>query len=235
MSSVVNASDPTKKLSDEEKRKFDKERVGFFKGTIAVMVIYAAIILLMSIIGFISERGRNILFINGFMFSVTFMAGVILIVMLLMIQVLTYKLPEKVTFAGENIVCPDYWILKRTPDAELSKITNDTVRNLSKFYCERPDATLIQDVVLPAAAANEDSKVTKLRESVSQYNALSQSYHMQCNRVYPDYLAYVDKKNFPEKPTSVRCDYVDKCASSATQGTGKDRKIVWSNVCPGEI
>jgi len=229
-------------MTAEERRLFDKERSGFFKGTISLMVIYGTFILIMSLIGILSEKGREAIFVNGFTFSVTFIGGTILVILLLLVQLLTYKVPKKTAFTGEDISCPDYWELKKTPQEVLDSIDDSRVRTMSTFYCENPADKLNRDIVLPTGTTDMPlpDEVDRLKMVVDNYNieSIKPSYHMQCNRFYPEYMAYMDRAFFPANPTVMRCEYLKQCANANvqvdTKGNAYDRKITWTGVCPGE-
>lgn len=220
-------------LKEEEdyKKQTDVERKKYFKGTIVVIVIYGIIILGMSIGGIASPTIRDILFVAGFPFTVTFISGVILIIILLLAQLFNYKpapMPEK--YSGENMSCPDYWILKKTDKAELAKM-DKKIRHLSKYYCENPEIvntpTGNNDIDLPGTitGAPESAKreLRQLKDVSAKYDnttTIAANYHMKCNRLYPDYMAAVDKRNFPLNPTAMRCEYVKQC------------NIAWTGACP---
>jgi hypothetical protein len=226
------------KLKDEEeyKKKTSVERTKYFKGTIVVVVIYGVIILGISIAGMLSPTMKELLFVSGFPFTVTFISGVILIIIALLVQLFTYKpapMPEK--YSGDNMSCPDYWVLKKTPKEELAKM-NSKVRKLSKYYCQNPEESI--DIDLPGtitnANANSGRKLIALKNVSNRYNdsalTIAGDYHMRCNRLYPDYMAAVDKRTFPLNPTSMRCEYVQQCGIGNTANENPTQ-IAWTNVC----
>jgi hypothetical protein len=221
------------KLKEEEeyKKLTDIERKKYFKGTIVVIVIYGIFILGMSIMGIVSPMMRELLFVSGFPFTVTFISGVILIIILLLVQLYTYKpaaMPEK--HSGDNMSCPDYWILKKIKKEELDKIKDSKVRKLSKYYCENPEDSTAVDVDIDSINSSSPRELRKLKEVVKQYNeyesSIDTNYHMKCNRLYPDYMASVDKRTFPLNPTSMRCAYIQQCNSISG-----NPQIAWTNVC----
>jgi hypothetical protein len=218
-------------LTAEEKRQYDLKRSGFFKGTIAVMVAYGVFILGISLVGIFSAKGRELLFVNGFSFTVTFIAGTILVILLLLVQLLTYKITPKTYYPGENMTCPDYWVLKKVPST--SPAPSDKIAaSFSRYYCENPDdAVLNTDMTTPTGSPGSAAAILRSAANVYKGNRIAQNYHMQCNRLYPDYLAYLDKKNFSENPTTLRCQYLKTCKNDQDPPANK-RDIVWSGVCP---
>jgi hypothetical protein len=233
---VKKEAERLKAEADEERREeqenyikqTDAERKRYFKGTIIVIIIYGLFILGMSIAGIVSVPLRDLLFVSGFPFTVTFISGVTLVIIILLAQLFTYKpaaMPEK--YAGDNMSCPDFWVLKKTPLEQLKKIRNKKVRQLSKYYCVNPSVTT--DIGLPntitSASATSTRELRKLKEVSLKYTTIDGNYHMKCNRLYPDYMASVDKQNFPINPTAMRCAYLAAC------GTTKD-PISWTGACP---
>ena len=229
---IIKAATEKDRLKDEEdyKKQTDTERKKYFKGTIVVIVIYGIFILGMSILGIVSPLMRELFFVSGFPFTVTFISGVILIIIVLLVQLYTYKpaaMPEK--YSGDNMSCPDYWVLKKTNKDELAKIKDPKVRQLSKYYCENPEDPRGYEIV--GIGSSSPPELKKLNQVVSNYNieTISANYHMKCNRLYPDYMSSVDKRTFPLNPTSMRCAYVTQCGP--TGNSTNPTNIAWTNVC----
>ena len=206
-------------------------RASLFKGTIAVIVIYGVFVLLMTVAGFISEKFRKMVFEGGFAFTVTLLSGIILVVILLLVQVLTASGAEDLPREIDNLLCPDYWELKRLTDAELRLLNDPKARELGKFYCEKPNdstAALVSIAGEPPA-----SETKELKSVASKYNdttniGTSFDKKLTCSRLYPDYMAYADKTKFPNEPNKIRCEYLKYCAAAPTNS----RVISWPGVCP---
>lgn len=199
----------------------DKNRISkddpLFKSTIAVMIIYGAFILIFALIGFVSPIGRDLIFENGFAFSITFIIGTIVVIILLLIQVFSYSSDKETIFSGEEMVCPDYWELKKTPKEVLDKITDVQAKRLSTYYCENPSDKESINITL-----TNDNEASLRLKNIKQIYDVDTNYSMNCKRLYPDYLSYVDKEYFPSEPTTMRCEYLKKCPNN----------ISWSSVCP---
>ena len=202
-----------------------------FKGTIVIICIYAVFLLAISVIGMISPAAKEIIFVQGLPFTMTFITGTIFIIAVLVIQLFAVKPTiapaASYAYSGENMKCPDFWVLKRTPESELNKITDARTKSLSKFYCENPNNPTASDVFTidkPANASKEDQELSAV---ATGYNSLDAKYHMKCNRMYPDYMAYRDsnKDNFPDSQTAIRCNYLKKCNTPTAS-------IPWTSVCP---
>lgn len=206
-------------------------RASLFKGTIAVIVIYGVFVLLMTVAGFISENFRKMVFEGGFAFTVTLLSGIILVVILLLVQVLTASAADNLPREIDNLICPDYWELKRLSDEELELINNPKARELGKFYCEKPDDNQAPDVIVNSTPTKE---LEELKSVATQYNTITSvngnrfTNKFTCSRLYPDYMAYVDKTIFPSEPNKVRCEYIKHCANLSSN----PRIISWPGVCP---
>lgn len=240
--------DPTDrpKYSDAEKRAHDMARLDFFKGTIAITVIYATVIIIIAFVGIFSEDGYKLLFEDGYTFMVTLIVGVILVVGLLLWQIYTYKQKKKTVVSGDTYVCPDYWELKRTPEGVLQALENSTVgigttagnvKGMSRFYCKDTRRPSGSGSMLVTAANPKTTENTNLSFMVNDIygkqdkDGLLNNYRMNCGLIYPEYMEYHDtvgtgdKKKFDNK---LRCEYLKQCA------TNNEKKIVWSGICPND-
>jgi hypothetical protein len=56
--------------------------------------------------------------------------------------------------------------------------------------------------------------------SSSQTGVSAGSSNLRCDMVYPQYMAFRDSQDFPDNPTSLRCEYSKQC------------NIPWTGVCP---
>lgn len=114
----------------------DKKR--YFKGTIAVSVVYGGFAFLLLIVALFDSRSRQILSEDLLPFVLTLVGFMILIIITLVVLVVNFK-PKK---SGHNVydpdVCPDYWNLVATPANEIPATASDVDRQLMKYRCE-PD------------------------------------------------------------------------------------------------
>lgn len=212
-------------LEDQEAR-IDKEyevnRGRMFKGTIAVSVVYGVIALFLVVLMFLSERTKQVLGVDLFAFSVTFIAGMLLIITLLVIQILTFK-KEKPSLPTDLYQCPDYWELKETPPDVLNKFPED-VRSFVQYRCT-PNTSIYQPSVikntLPSALPDADKALVKeLDTAWTEFNNLdavknSSPDKMSCMQLYPGWMAREDRTKNPNNPTKMRCQYANFCTNSA--------------------
>lgn len=233
----------TDKLSDAEKREYDMKRLDFFKGTIAVVLIYATVIILICAVGIFSDDGYRFLFQDGYVFIVTLVIGVLLIVGLLLYQIYTYKqMKQAPVVSGDKYVCPDYWELKKTPDdvltilekrgAQLSNSNPElsgNLKSLSNYYCENTRNPSVNNAITinPTATDANQKKLKTIVENVygnpvGTPDELTNK--MSCSLLYPAYMEVQDTTKDGNKTiinNDLRCEYLRQCNG-----------VVWSSICP---
>lgn len=214
------------RLTPSQQALYKSRRASYFKGTIAVCVIYGVIALFLFILAIASTKGRELLANDLLAFTVTFIAGMILVIIVLTLQVLNFKPPN---YTGEDpaaMVCPDYWTLKETPSQMLNNIASEEKYTM-QYMCQNDRTT-----VLPAQSATktfattDDKPVSKmLKDRIasvaygSQGNAPGEG-RLNCNYLFPSLMAVNDRREFPESPNSMRCQYARTCGVS------------WTAACP---
>jgi len=215
------------RLTPSQQALYKSRRASYFKGTIAVCVIYGTLSLFLFVLAIASVKGRELLANDLLSFTVTFIAGMILIIIVLTLQVLNFKPPN---YTGEDpaaMVCPDYWTLKETPKYVLDNVTNSEEKYLMQYMCQND-----RSGVMPAREAAQTFATTaalpvsrKLKEKVASvvYGAQGNDENagrLNCNLVFPTLMAVKDRKEFPEVPNSMRCQYAKTCGVS------------WTEACP---
>lgn len=216
-------------LEDQEakiEKEYEVNRARMFKGTIAVSVTYGVIALFLVVLMFLSERTKQVLGIDLFAFSVTFIAGMLLIITLLVIQILTFK-KAKPELPTDLYQCPDYWELSETP-MDLVKRFPEDVQSFVQYRC-RPKPGVydprMMNTTLPSAASNR-AQIKELDDAWAKFNALdavrnSADNQLSCKQIYPGWMATEDRKTSPNNPTKMRCQYANFCTNSAP----------WSGLC----
>ena len=215
------------RLTPSQQALYKSRRASYFKGTIAVCVIYGTLSLFLFVLAIASVKGRELLANDLLSFTVTFIAGMILIIIVLTLQVLNFKPPN---YTGEDpaaMVCPDYWTLKETPKYVLDNVTNSEEKYLMQYMCQND-----RSGVMPAKGTAQTFATTaalpvskKLKEKVASvvYGAQGNDENagrLNCNLVFPTLMAVKDRKEFPEVPNSMRCQYAKTCGVS------------WTEACP---
>lgn len=122
-------------LSDQELQAFKVNKAKWFKGTIAVCVVYGTFAILLLLVALFDSRGKEMLSDTFLPFTITFVGGMIVVIILLVIQVTTFK-PKKIQNGiYDKDVCPDYW--KATPSSadEIAHVQGAD-KYLMKIKCE---------------------------------------------------------------------------------------------------
>lgn len=108
-------------LSKTQKEAYDIRRANVFKGTIAVCVLYAVLATLILLITLFTNFGKTVLADTLFAFTITIIAGMILIVVILGISVSNYQPPEITFDLFNSLSCPDYYTLEAVPKGDLNQ------------------------------------------------------------------------------------------------------------------
>jgi len=215
------------RLTPSQQALYKSRRASYFKGTIAVCVIYGTLSLFLFILAIASVKGRELLANDLLAFTVTFIAGMILVIIVLTLQVLNFKPPN---YTGEDpaaMVCPDYWTLKETPKYVLDNISNTEEKYLLQYMCQNDRSGVMKAGDTAKTFAVKDLPVsTKLKTDVAaiaygaQASGDANAGTLNCNYVFPTLMAVKDRKAFPEVPNKMRCQYAKTCGVS------------WTAACP---
>ena len=113
-----------------------------FKGTIAVCILYAGFAFILICAAYFSDNIRELLFDKFLPFTLIYIVGTIIIIMIFIYFVLSFE-PKKVDInkIDENISCPDYWKLEILDDNVIEKsfdIKNFN-KKLFKYRCVMDD------------------------------------------------------------------------------------------------
>jgi len=109
-----------------------------FKGTIVVCIIYAVFAFILIAAAYFVDNIRNLLFDKFLPFTLIYIVGTIIIIMIFIYNILTFK-PKKIDKkkVDENISCPDYWKLEVLDDNVINNSfdTANYNKNLFKYRC----------------------------------------------------------------------------------------------------
>jgi len=199
-----------------EDKAFQANKARLFKGTIAVCAVYGFIAISILISMFFIPKSREILGGTLYAFSITFVIGAILIIAFLLIQVYMYAPAAKREDLANLILCPDYWQLQQTPEKVVNTFP-EADRPFVKYSCV-PQTSVYGATTAAVPSTPSGSTVIPV---LSQFNqGKTDDVRMDCNRIYPAYLAMKDKKDYPNKPNTLRCDLSSRCPN-----------MPWTNVC----
>jgi len=208
-------------MTPKQRAAFTSKRSQYFKGTIAVCVIYGTLALIMFILSLSSERGRELLATDLLPFTVTFIGGMIFVIVVLTIQVLKFKPPVYDTSDPNAMLCPDYWTLKKTPAHILENAAAEDRYKL-QYMCVNERGNLLNQNSLSKAIIADftDKPVSvKLRDDVAK-KSYGATGNINCNQLYPELMSVADRAAYPEAPNRLRCQYARSCG------------IAWTATCP---
>lgn len=121
-----------------------------FKGTIMVCIIYAVFAFILIIFAYIFDNIRELLFDKFLPFTLIYIIGTIVIIMIFLYYILSFK-PKKVDRkkVEEGISCPDYWKLEVLPDDVVEKNFDvfNYNKNLFKYRCVMDDNVFNKSII----------------------------------------------------------------------------------------
>lgn len=221
---------PDLNLSDEDVRIYLRQKAGWYKGTIAVCVIYGVFAFVLLGITFLTQLGKELM-----PFILTIVGGIVFIIIILVLQIM-YFMPTNLTIPPyDGDICPDFWTLQQTPASQLANVNASD--KLSMTYQCVPNSnvygtTSAASVPLTASSLGANTTgdfylATNIAATMGGKNAVPTNApgggsdgNLQCNVVYPNYLAAQDMENFPLTQNAIRCAYAKRC------------NIPWTGVCP---
>jgi hypothetical protein len=232
-------------LSQADINTYNINKARLFKFTIATCVIYGVVALGVLIITILSDAG-NMLFTEEIRpFTLTFTGGMIFVIILLIIEILTFK-PKALTInTFDKDICPDYWTLQNTPSSDLYyQQASAQEKSLYQYKCVPNKNMLninhsISSTSTPSAnqvnsygqnTTNLNKTITTntnniaLTKLISKYASVSPSgATLDCSAVYPNYLAYANKtdSDINNTPNALACEYANQCGIPWTSQCGK--------------
>jgi len=210
--------------SEDQLKAYERQRANYFKGTIAVCVVYGLIALGLLIVATMSVTGKAIITGELMPFMITFVGGMIFVIVALLVSLFSAKPPQVSLFEYDKLKCPDYWRLQETNASQLAGFPED-IRARMRYVCKRDTAISEDKPDANVTANNNQDDIVLLRSSMAMYNYLSNDLKggtgkVNCNTVYPDYMASVDGSYDSSSGNKVRCRYATHC------------KTPWSSTCP---
>lgn len=206
-------------LSKVQKEAYEIRRSKIFKGTIAVCVIYAVIATLILLVTLFTNFGKNVLAELLFPFTITIIAGMILIVLILGIAVTKYKPPEITFDLYNSLSCPDYYKLKKVENSDLSLYPREKQPYIN-YRCEA-DTNVYPSTSTTIKSDNSLTGTTAPTQWTNYYNEINKSGVSKttgCDTVYPYLLANYSSLN--DVPNALQCEWSRQC------------NVPWSSVCP---
>lgn len=104
-------------LNSYEQKKFDVNRQYNYWLTFTICVIYGSIAVIILLASYFSEFANKLFFDTLYYFTITFIIGTIIIIIILTYQVYNFDFPRIEKINGYEInYCPDYWNYKYNSD-----------------------------------------------------------------------------------------------------------------------
>lgn len=131
------ANDDKPKLSDYDITVYNIKRNNMFKGTILMCIIYAIFAFILIIAAYVSESLRTVLFERFLPFTLVYIVGTIIIILIFIGLIFSYK-PEKLDDSNQypRVSCPDYWKLEIVDDNTTKNLfSRDFDSSLFKYRC----------------------------------------------------------------------------------------------------
>ena len=130
-----------------------------FKGTITICIVYAIFAFILVCAAYFSDNIRELLFDKFLPFTVVYIIGTIIIIMIFIYFILSFE-PKKVDVnkIDDSISCPDYWKLEILDDKAIEKsfdIYNHN-KKLFKYRCVMDDAVFNKGTIY-----KQDKNTTK--------------------------------------------------------------------------
>lgn len=190
---------------------YEIKRANLFKGTIAVCAVYGAIALIVLLITIFTEFGKTVLADTMFAFTTTFIAGMILIVVILGISVTAYEMPDTNFSTYNTLSCPDYYKLEKETSNNLASY-NSGIRNKMTYKCVAD--TSVWGVGFGTGATGVGS--TSLLNT-KYYTGIGNTVNNnRCDTIFPLYLSSVENDS---NPTDLHCKWSKLC------------NVPWSSAC----
>lgn len=220
-------------LTEKERIAFEGKKTRLFKATIAVSVTYAVLCLGLLVAMYFNDAARELLTSTMAPFTFTFVIGMLLIIIWLVIEIYNFKPIKNATIDSDPYTCPDYFILERTPPEVLETIPEELQREMA-FRCV-PNKNVYSDKVFqddsgnPVSTSYGDASgdnnyaVKKVIDNVeNRLVNVPPEYQLKCDNIYPAFLHSKDIKDNKDEPNMYRCEFIGKNGCNM---------LNWSSIC----
>lgn len=163
MASDVSKGELTKFLekypdaTEADFKTFQLDKKKWFKGSIVVCCVYGALALILLALTLFYQAARDVLAEKMLTFVITLVGGMIFIIVLLVIQIITFKPRVFSKPKYDNDICPDYWKLKKASDTDLAALAAAGItpeqKLLMAYKCVPDPAVYSVKQTLPGSSA----------------------------------------------------------------------------------
>jgi hypothetical protein len=194
-------STPTGTLSANDLEQYNVSRQKMFRTTIAIAAVFGSIALVFLIIVLTDTNNITGLASDFLPFTITLIGGMLITMLILVAQILTFKPVSTQRGAISNGVCPDYYVLQATPTTDNPDYTGASVSTQAymQYQCV-PDPNTYNLLEQSGATAGTYSAITS---ASSNSNILGQKIFNYTNPT--NYVAGVSIS-----PTAVSTDPISK-------------------------
>ena len=214
-------------LTEAEKNNFESQKSRLFKATIAVSVVYGAISLAIFGAIFTSDTARALLTGTLAPFTITFIIGMFLIIIWLVIEIKTFKPMKNAQVERDPFICPDYFKLERTP-SDVLDIAPADLKGVMAYRCV-PDNEIFdtssQFATIPTFSGYGASNIVLDINTKLGNVGIGTTDKLTCKNIYPAMLHSKDmtRKDSVDEPNKYRCEFVGKNGCNT---------LAWTSVCP---
>jgi len=113
--STAKTTNPNPNISVADMQAYTVKKTNLFKFTIALCAIYGVLSLIMLMISLFTAKGNQIFTEEIRPFTITFAGGTIFILILLILQIYSFKPVSLTVSSYDRDICPDFWTLTGTP------------------------------------------------------------------------------------------------------------------------
>ena len=160
-------------LSVEDIKSYNVKKAQLFKLTIVICSIYGTLALIVLLLTLFTSKG-NLIFTEEIRpFTLTFVGGMIFVIIILIIQVVTFK-PNALTVSSyDPDICPDFWKLVPTPKTDpIYKNADASTKGLMTYQCV-PDNTIFNTNRVVTAAAGPAAAINPYGQSIDTTNNIT--------------------------------------------------------------
>ena len=216
------------KLTTADVQKFNKSRLSYYKGTIAVCIIYAVFCITLLLIALFSPAGSQLITNKFNKFTITFVCGMVITIIILVTVILMQKPTHKAIQSYDFNSCPDYWSLQQTTNTNPNYANADMAnQDLMQYVCMNTQN--LGNVSNPPDIGKITNPSIDMEHLYSHYNKnahfdtnKTSISTLDCSQVFPGLLNTMNAKDSSVNniPNAYACDYANQCG------------IAWTGMCP---
>ncbi len=214
-STVVN------QVSEKDLLAFKEKKIGYFKGSIAVCVIYGVLALGLLVLAFMSAPMQESFETNFMPFLSTLITGIFIVIAILVAMLWRMKAPTTSQKVYSVTACPDYWTQEvvSKEEMDLMRQSGDEDVEQKSIRCVPNWAyanNVTSSIALDKNSTNDAIKTLDAKkEELFGKGATAAS----CNGLYPQLFGKVDNSVALDS-NAYRCAYARAC------------NVPWTAACP---